>query len=171
MPQGSILGPLLFILYVNGATNTTKNAHMLLYADDIILTVSHKDPQQASMLLQEDINQLVKWCTSHGMTINAKKTKTVWYGEGKKVKAGKAHDIIIKGVPLETPDEYTYLGVKLDSQLKLDTQLQATAQSARNKIFKLSKLRKLMSMETAILVYKQTILAYCSFIMEGENKN
>ena len=143
---------------------------MLLYADDIVLTVADKDAKTARDLLQADVDSLVKWCTSHGLTMNTKKTQAVWYGEKTRVEAARAHKVTIRGVALQTPDEYTYLGVKLDSELKLETHLQATAGTARQRVFKLTKLRRYISELTAILVYKQTILPhfdYCSFIIEG----
>ena len=174
VPQGSILGPLLFILYVNGVTKTTKNTEMLLYADDIVITASDKDPNVAGRLLQEDLTNLVQWCTKNGLTINTKKTKTVWYGEKTRSEEAKAIKICINGTPLESPSEYTYLGVKLDNELKLDSQMTTTECIVRQRVFSLDKLKKLMDQYTAILVYKQTILPhfdYCSFLVDGARKS
>ena len=173
VPQGSILGPLLFILYVNGASNTARNCEMMLYADDIVLSVSHNDAEVANLLAQEDLNRLVAWCTNHGLTINAKKKQVVWYGPKDKIAQGKETSIKIRDTPLESPDEYKYLGVRLDSELKLDVQMSATEKSVGHKIFRLRRLRHQMDQETAIIVYKQTILPYfdyCSFIIDGAKK-
>ena len=174
VPQGSILGPLLFILYVNGVTSTTKNTDMLLYADDIVITASNKDPEIAGRLLQEDLTKLVQWCTKNGLTINTKKTKTVWYGEKTRAEKAKDINIVIGESPLESPSEYTYLGVKLDNELKLDSQMTTTECVVRQRVFSLDKLKELMDQHTAVLVYKQTILPhfdYCSFLVEGAKKS
>ena len=173
VPQGSVLGPLLFILYVNGVVNTVRNTRMLLYADDIVISASHKCPEVVHKLVQSDLDSLVGWCTSSGLSINAKKTQAVWYGSGIQSAKGRALEIKINGARLETPAGYKYLGVNLDSELKLDTHMTGLGTKMAHKVFKLAKLRRQMDFSTALKVYKQTILPYCdycSFMIEGAKK-
>lgn len=78
VPQGSNLGPLLFILYVNSVTNCAVNSECLLYADDLKIfriIESHVDSQ----LLQQDLTEINKWCATNGLSLNISKCKTVRY--------------------------------------------------------------------------------------------
>ena len=76
VPQGSVLGPLLFLLYVNGATNVvfSPGTKIVLYADDMLLFKPINDAEDF-MLLQDDMNSLVQWSTSSFLTFNPEKCK------------------------------------------------------------------------------------------------
>ena len=72
---------------------------------------------------------------------------------------------------MESPVEYKYLEVRLDSTLKLDSHMKNTGTTVSYQVFKLGKLREQMLQDVAILVYKQTVLPYyCSFLFEGAKK-
>ena len=76
VPQGSVLGPLLFLLYVNGAANVvfSPGTKIVLYADDMLLFKPINDAEDF-MLLQDDMNSLVQWSTSSFLTFNPEKCK------------------------------------------------------------------------------------------------
>ena len=75
VPQGSVLGPLLFILYVNDMSEDIKNSDCRLYADDTILS-SASDPN----LIQDDINKLYIWAGKWGMKFNNLKCCHLQFG-------------------------------------------------------------------------------------------
>ena len=70
VPQGSILGPLLFIFYINSLPEVVLRAKIKIYADDIVLYVSSKDALTARTILQTELNRVVKHCDALGLTIN-----------------------------------------------------------------------------------------------------
>ena len=74
VPQGSILGPLLFILYINDLPNCLKNSKPFIYADDTNLFTSNDTIQQLKALCQEDLDCISTWCKLNLLTINASKT-------------------------------------------------------------------------------------------------
>ena len=80
VPQGSILGPLAFLLYINDITDSFNHCQTLLYADDTVLLSSNTDPTQASDHLQSDLTSMKMWCTQNKLTINIKKTKIMIFG-------------------------------------------------------------------------------------------
>ena len=86
VPQGSILGPILFILYVNDLSSLHMTCKILQYADDTVLYTSGKSLVEITETLQTDLNMLVSWCDENMLTINAKKTKTMLYTYEKNVK-------------------------------------------------------------------------------------
>ena len=77
VPQGSILGPLFYILYVNDLLSLfdQKTVQILLYADDTVVYFAHDDPDIACKTIENALNSIQHWCNQNKLTINIKKTK------------------------------------------------------------------------------------------------
>ena len=75
VPQGSILGPLLFIVYFNDAANTIVNSKILMYADDTVLFCSHKDINTVHQCLEDDFRLLSQWLKDNELIVTFKKGK------------------------------------------------------------------------------------------------
>ena len=84
VPQGSILGPLLFIMFTNDMVNSIRNSNVLLYADDTVIYRSDFCFAKNYRNIQGDLNRLHKWCFINGLTINGRKTKVVNFGNNPK---------------------------------------------------------------------------------------
>ena len=77
VPQGSILGPLLFIIYMNDLQNVCTNSKYLLYADDTVI-FNTKDVGQATIEIQEDLKNFKRCCDRKQLTMNVKKTNMLF---------------------------------------------------------------------------------------------
>ena len=75
VPQGSILGPLLFLLYINDFTQASKMFSMRLYADDTSLTVSGKNIDDLLYQINLELPNMNDWLCANKLTLNLKKTK------------------------------------------------------------------------------------------------
>ena len=75
VPQGLILGPLLYIIYANDLASTITHSKIALYADDTVIYSSSKDINKALRNIQKDLDQLAIWCTNNSIHINPDKTK------------------------------------------------------------------------------------------------
>lgn len=84
VPQGSNLGPTLFLVYVNDLMYVKFRGFLNLFADDSCLTVSGKDPGEIRDNLNHDLDLFGAWCTTNKLTVNAKKTKIVIFRKGRK---------------------------------------------------------------------------------------
>ncbi|XP_075150930.1 uncharacterized protein LOC142225039 [Haematobia irritans] len=75
VPQGSKLGPVLYLIYANELLNILKNSKAFAYADDTAVIVSHPNLEDAQIIMQTELNNIARWCHDNGLIINADKTK------------------------------------------------------------------------------------------------
>ena len=82
VPQGSILGPLLFILLINDMSSWVTKCQLILYADDAVLFYGEKDSNEIESVLNDELNSIFSWLQDNHLIINLKngKTKFVLYG-------------------------------------------------------------------------------------------
>ena len=113
MPQGSVLGPLFYIIYANDVSKIVKKCGVALYADDTVLYTANDNFVNSISKLQEDMNSLNDWCTRNGIKANTDKTKVMVLGTPKMLEKLPKFDI--DNVPLQVVSMYKYLGITLDS--------------------------------------------------------
>ena len=80
VPQGSIMGSLLFILYINDLPVCINFSKVMLYADDTVLYYAAKTAAELEMILSLDLNNVAMWMTQNELFLNTKKTEYVIYG-------------------------------------------------------------------------------------------
>ena len=173
VPQGSVLGPLLFIIYVNDMCDIMTNCKMLLYADDCVIYSSHRNYEIVLNNLKSDLDLLVDWYSINLMKVNVDKTKYMIVGTRQKIRNIPEFQLKIAGTLLSRVQSYKYLGILLDSELTLHNYLTDLMDRVQRKIFQLSKLRRYITEFAAFQIYKQTILPimdYCNFIIMSGNK-
>ena len=119
VPQGSILGPLLFLLYINDLPQAIQNCDVKLYADDTCLSFKHKNVKIIEEKLNQDFNSLCDWFLDNKLSIHfgEEKTKSILFSPKNLMK--KSDDIVIKrhSVTLKQFSTVEYLGCLLDSTL------------------------------------------------------
>ena len=85
VPQGSILGPLLYIIYANDISNIFQKCKSVFYADDTVLFIQSNNVKQMETAPQEDLDRLHNWCIENQIFVNAKKTKYMLFGSKSKI--------------------------------------------------------------------------------------
>ena len=115
VPQGSILGPLFFLCYINVITSVCKNSKMLLYADDTVLYKSISDTHRYldTHDFQQDVNRLVMWCKLNRLSIIIKKTKLVFHPYMQNVENNINNGVKMYGTSIDYVSSYLYLGVDI----------------------------------------------------------
>jgi len=115
VPQGSIAGPLLFVIFINDLSMILKNCKVIMYADDLKLYCSVDHPE-AQENLQSDLSKLHEWSVSNGMFLNVKKCATITFSR-KRESTANLYEYKIDNECLKRVDQIRDLGVIFDSKL------------------------------------------------------
>ena len=115
IPQRSILGPLLFFIYVNDMSQAVTST-LLLYADDSCIPYQHKDVVQIEKRLKEDFENLCDWFVDNKLSIHfgEDKTKSILFASKRRAKNIRQLNIKYKDMNIKQHLEITYLGCVLD---------------------------------------------------------
>ena len=84
IPQGSALGPLLFLIYVNTLPSRIGDALLLQYADDTTLVCSGPDPTATASVMNQQLALIHDWLVEHWMGLNVQKSRVMWFHVGKR---------------------------------------------------------------------------------------
>ena len=164
VPQGSVLGPLCFILYVNDLIDCiTQNtqAKIIMYADDTVLLVKNEIPSAATELMQKVIDNVSEWCQVNKMTVNATKTKHMLVLRNKDCpEEAESLSVNFDGTSLSNVVSDKYLVVDLDRDLTYEEAFHNTYIKANKKLFTLRKIRPYNSQRISALLYKQLSSQY-----------
>ena len=169
VPQGSILGPLLFLIYFNDVVDCIQNANIIKYADDTVLFFSGKSLQNIEQNLSEDIDRLADWFEENELILNLKKGKSevMLFGTPQRISKLKKETLNInyRSRAINVTTEYKYLGVHIDSTLNLNTHFDKVYKKASGKLKLLEKLRYQLDTKSAQAIYNLMIvptITYCS---------
>ena len=80
VPQGSILAPLLFVLFISDLPTAISKCNILLYADDAVVFAAHKDFKNLEETLNAELDEVNKWTLNKFLLINKRKTEFVIFG-------------------------------------------------------------------------------------------
>ena len=170
VPQGSTLGPLVFIIYVNDLSNVLKNCQHLLYADDTVLYMTG-DTDPCTVLLQQDFQGFKMWCDRNQLTMYIKKTKYVTFGLKSQTRKLSKHNFKLNDMKIERVVTYEYIGVILDVNLNFNKHLENCLKLISHKAYLLSKIRNYIDVKyTAVTIYKLMVLPiieYGDILYEG----
>ena len=92
VPQGSILGPLIFLLYINDLPLSSNSSHFIIFADDTNILFSHKDPPHLEKVINIELNKICNWFKLNKLSLNIDKTNFMIF----KNKHGNKPDLICK---------------------------------------------------------------------------
>ena len=118
--QGSILGPLLFIIYVNDMV-TSVNCDLFLYADDSTLLVSGKHPTDIQKSLSNELNSVRGWLEENKLSIHLGKTESILIASKIRLARTDSLQIYCGNVAIESKSKITYLGLTFDSDMSFSS--------------------------------------------------
>ena len=150
LPQGSVLAPLLWLIYINDLPDTLKTTTQLgvsssLFADDVAITAYGKTKQECERKLQPALDALTTWCKDNKVTISTSKTVCCLYTKDNKEKNGNSvPNLTINGCTVQHEVAPKFLGVYIDQGLTFKAHASHIAGKAskRNKILRALSARK-----------------------------
>ena len=166
VPQGSILGPLLFLIYFNDFPECLEKCNCIMYADDTVIYVADKNIEKIEKCLENDLERIAHYFDESQMIINLGKgkTETIIFGTGKRLSTTKNQlDISYRGQPIENVSEYKYLGNFADQHLSFNKNFESVFKKASGRLKLLKRLRGYLTQESALVIFKMMILPILTY--------
>ena len=165
VPQGSILGPLLFLLFINDLPLYTNNVYTDLYADDTTVYDIQDSVEEIETNLQSTLNNLQAWCRDNGMILNSSKTKVLLVTTTQKRQRLQNENLDLKfnneSLTMITNDKI--LGVYVDNNLTWSEHIKHLSRKITSSIWLLSKMKKFLSQGHRVQFYKSYIQPHIDF--------
>lgn len=169
VPQGSVLGPLLYNLYTFDIGSCFSKCSYHLYADDLQIYLSCKPNEISEAIAQIniEIENLVKWTIKHGLKLNNLKTQTIIIHKKGSINTCDVPKIRVNGVDIDFQNKVKNLGVIIDEHLTWNNHVSYICQRVYYALHRLYKFRTLTPINTRIRLVHCLILPifdYCLFI-------
>ena len=186
VPQVSMLGPLLFILYINDIVNTTSLLELILFADDTTLLFSHQDIASLNDIINNELQEIFNWFQANKLSVNASKTNYMvlgtHHGTRKFIDINQDIDILtdsessgsryvekvklnvkLDGVSLSRVSSTKFLGVSIYENLTWKNYIDAISKTISRNIGMLTKLKHFVPENILYSLYCTLILPYINY--------
>lgn len=174
VPQGTVLGPILFSIYVNSLLNIKTSGKIVCFADDTAVLVAEKSWQESFRRAELDLHIIKSWLDANQLTLNTNKTKFVSFSMTKRGMSNKEYIILHNSdCSLSQPcncnakivscSSIKYLGVYFDCFLKWDVHIGYVSRKIRKLVYKFSQIRYILPLKLTKMVYfalAESILDY-----------
>ena len=168
VPQGSVLGPLLFLIFINDIPNSSQKLKFYLFSDDTNMLYADKNLKSLEVTVNKELQNVCEWLHANKLTINAKKSNFVVF---RPYQRKLNHEIQLKitdgstGAPflLEHKEYVKYLGVLIDSHLSWKYHIDYVASKVSKIVGVIALLRHFVPVATLRSIYQSLIIPYLSY--------
>ena len=160
VPQGSILGPLLFIIYINDFHRSSDILSFILFADDSNVFLSNKNPHTLVQIINSELTKLTQWIRANKLSLNLQKTKYMLFSN---TIESLPSDIIFDDTPLECVSEIKFLGVTVDNKLTWKPHILNICKTLSRNIGIINKLKHSFPLTPLLMLYSSLILPYINY--------
>ena len=162
VPQGSILGPLLFLIYINDMRNAVKHSEIHHFADDTNLLCSDKDSIVLRQKMNEDLSLIFCWLCSNRLSLNVLKTEFIIF---KPPKTSLPQRITLKlnGTTLYESNKIKYLGIIMDDRLTWKHHITELSKKISKSIGIIFKMKNLCPQRISVSLYHSLVHSHLSY--------
>ena len=166
VPQGSVLGPLLFLIYMNDISRSSEILSIILFADDTNLFFSHKNLFTLKETMNQELSKIASWLSANKLSLNIKKTHFIIFkSRGKK--SNQHVSIIINNQEIEQVKCTKFLGLYIDDEFTWKYHIDQVASKISKMTGILAKARHYLSLKTLQTIYDTMVypyLTYCNIV-------
>lgn len=159
-PQGSVLGPLIFLLYVNDLPDHISEGRTFAFADDTTIVVSGVDSDEVCRRIATVVQEFKSWCDSNRLIINIQKTVFMKF---RAALHRNKFSLNIPGIQNGLSDSVRFLGAVLDSELNWQQHIDALAKRLNSSYYAISSLKNKFSLHTLISIYYANFYSHLSY--------
>ena len=173
VPQGSILGPLLFLVYINGLSDVVKHPEISLYADDTVMYCFSDDPHELENCLNEDLRNVAVWLRENRLTLNLEKSKSMLIGSNRKLTNISSLSLSIHDSNLNSVKNFKYLGITLSSDFSWTSHVEHVISKANQRLGLLRRIKHFLPFQARLLFYNSLVLPLFDYadIIWGDKDN
>ena len=168
VPQGTILGPLLFLLYINDLPNCLSNCQSRMYADDTHLTYAGFSADNIQSCLNDDLVNVSNWLIANKLTLNTTKTEFMLIGSRQRLCTLTVPPRpLINGSPIEHVTTAKSLGVLIDDNLTWRSHIDKLTKKIASGIGAIKRIRHLVPYGTLHSIYQASVqphFNYCNVV-------